>query len=380
MTTLILLKSGCKCVYFAFKDETKRWKNCRFSDSVGHTFRFVTHFRYKNIPHMSFDDTGREPEQAFRLNRDPLAELEYPTKWVRRSQCSFCAGFAASLKAPPPWWKHEHGKFQQYHRRNHFSVFLSGIWFRLSCKHNKTRLVLDARCLSVLLPLELEHALPKLKRRSLSSPLTPKDCTFFQRPTPVDPHLEELWRGEHQGLLHRFEGRVFWGNLRHLNPQNSDAPVLLHQWIISILCKTRIFSYFSQSLSTFFFLSLWFQAHRHEVTICNYEASANPADHKVESIIPQTNFISWQPWRSGGVEEVAGWRLPDRSRKIQTWVERCVTYRLVELQWDSTPGMWKAESVRSVGKFSSFSSNTVWRLKCFLLKMHGTYFDILYCL
>lgn len=30
---------------------------------------------------MSFDDTGREPEQAFRLNRDPRAELEYPTKW-----------------------------------------------------------------------------------------------------------------------------------------------------------------------------------------------------------------------------------------------------------------------------------------------------------
>ena len=30
---------------------------------------------------MSFDDTGREPEQAFRLNKDPLAELEYPTKW-----------------------------------------------------------------------------------------------------------------------------------------------------------------------------------------------------------------------------------------------------------------------------------------------------------
>lgn len=39
------------------------------------------HFRYKNIPQMSFDDTGREPEQAFRLNKDPLAELEYPTKW-----------------------------------------------------------------------------------------------------------------------------------------------------------------------------------------------------------------------------------------------------------------------------------------------------------
>lgn len=34
------------------------------------------------------------------------------------------------------------------------------------------------------------------------------------------------------------------------------------------------------------------QAHRHEVTICNYEASANPADHKLEQITPQTHFIS----------------------------------------------------------------------------------------
>ncbi|KAG7218648.1 hypothetical protein INR49_019965 [Caranx melampygus] len=33
------------------------------------------------------------------------------------------------------------------------------------------------------------------------------------------------------------------------------------------------------------------EAHRHEVTICNYEAAANPADHKVESIIhKQTSF------------------------------------------------------------------------------------------
>jgi len=39
-------------------------------------------YRYKNIPHMSFDDVGREPDQAFRLNRDPLAQLEYPTKYV----------------------------------------------------------------------------------------------------------------------------------------------------------------------------------------------------------------------------------------------------------------------------------------------------------
>lgn len=43
-----------------------------------------------------------------------------------------------------------------------------------------------------------------------------------------------------------------------------------------------------------------FQAHRHEVTICNYEAAANPADHKLESIIPQTNFISWTCGKAGG--------------------------------------------------------------------------------
>lgn len=36
---------------------------------------------------MSFDDTSREPEQAFCLNRDPLAELEYPTKYV--SECIY---------------------------------------------------------------------------------------------------------------------------------------------------------------------------------------------------------------------------------------------------------------------------------------------------
>lgn len=30
---------------------------------------------------MSFDDTAREPEQTFGLNRDPAGELEYPTKY-----------------------------------------------------------------------------------------------------------------------------------------------------------------------------------------------------------------------------------------------------------------------------------------------------------
>jgi len=104
---------------------------------------------YKNIPHMSFDDTSREPEQAFRLNRDPLAELEYPTKIARFSNV------------------------------NHLSIHVS---------------------------------------KNFGSEST----------------------------------KVFYIGLR------------------------------GEFTSAF----------RHEVTICNYEASANPADHKVESIIPQTNFIS----------------------------------------------------------------------------------------
>ncbi|KAM9321659.1 PITH domain-containing protein 1 [Gastrophryne carolinensis] len=36
----------------------------------------------------------------------------------------------------------------------------------------------------------------------------------------------------------------------------------------------------------------WTEAHRHEVTICNYEAAANPADHKISQITPQSHFIS----------------------------------------------------------------------------------------
>ncbi|TWW65112.1 PITH domain-containing protein 1 [Takifugu flavidus] len=104
---------------------------------------------YKNIPQMSFDDTGREPDQAFRLNRDPLAELEYPTKIAR---------------------------FSNVH---HLSV-----------------------------------------------------------------HISKNYGAENT--------RVYYIGLR----------------------------------------GEYSEAHRHEVTICNYEAAANPADHKVESIIPQTNFIS----------------------------------------------------------------------------------------
>ncbi|KAG9355606.1 hypothetical protein AGOR_G00037890 [Albula goreensis] len=104
---------------------------------------------YKNIPHMSFDDTGREPDQAFRLNRDPLAELEYPTKIARFSNVE------------------------------HLSIHIS---------------------------------------RNFGSEST----------------------------------RVYYIGLR----------------------------------------GEFTEAHRHEVTICNYEAAANPADHKVDTITPQTHFIS----------------------------------------------------------------------------------------
>lgn len=71
-----------------------RWRRIlKFFISLERALVFIFCFfpsRYKNIPHMSFDDTGREPEQAFRLNRDPVAELEYPTKWEQQLLCSCC--------------------------------------------------------------------------------------------------------------------------------------------------------------------------------------------------------------------------------------------------------------------------------------------------
>ncbi|XP_067318132.1 PITH domain-containing protein 1-like isoform X2 [Anolis sagrei] len=36
----------------------------------------------------------------------------------------------------------------------------------------------------------------------------------------------------------------------------------------------------------------WTEPRRYEVTICNYEAVANPSDHKIDQITPQTHFIS----------------------------------------------------------------------------------------
>ncbi|XP_005988806.1 PITH domain-containing protein 1 [Latimeria chalumnae] len=104
---------------------------------------------FKNLPHMSFDDAAREPDQVFKLNKDPTGELEYPIKIAR---------------------------FSSVH---HLSIHIS---------------------------------------KNFGSETT----------------------------------KIYYIGLR----------------------------------------GEWTRAHRHEVTICTYEASANPADHKIDLITPQTHFIS----------------------------------------------------------------------------------------
>lgn len=108
---------------------------------------------------MSFDDTGREPEQAFRLNRDPLAELEYPTKWVQRWHSSFCTAevWLHLSRLFFSWCKCEHVGFQvfprnhlrmmpwsqrrttvrRFHKRNQVSVCVSKIVLPLPREHEK---------------------------------------------------------------------------------------------------------------------------------------------------------------------------------------------------------------------------------------------------
>ncbi|XP_045142086.1 PITH domain-containing protein 1-like [Echinops telfairi] len=52
---------------------------------------------------------------------------------------------------------------------------------------------------------------------------------------------------------------------------------------------------FGADTTKIFYIGLrgeWTELHRHEVTICNYEASANPSDHKIHQVTPQTHFIS----------------------------------------------------------------------------------------
>lgn len=92
---------------FLLKKKKNSFISCYFSAFLSLIFRWrqldlllflVLLHRYKNIPQMSFDDTGREPEQAFRLNRDPQAELEYPTKWEHLSiQICFTASVELNL-------------------------------------------------------------------------------------------------------------------------------------------------------------------------------------------------------------------------------------------------------------------------------------------
>ncbi|XP_072273774.1 PITH domain-containing protein 1 [Pyxicephalus adspersus] len=104
---------------------------------------------FKNVPHMSFDDTGRKEDEVFNLNFDTTGELEYPTKVARFSNVS------------------------------HLSI-----------------------------------------------------------------HISKNYGAEHTKIVY-------------------------------IGLKGE-----------------WSEARRHEVTICNYESAANPADHKLTQITPQSHFIS----------------------------------------------------------------------------------------
>lgn len=52
---------------------------------------------------------------------------------------------------------------------------------------------------------------------------------------------------------------------------------------------------FGAETTKIFYIGLkgeWTEAHRHKVTICNYEASPNPADHQLQQVTPQSHCIS----------------------------------------------------------------------------------------
>lgn len=109
-----------------------------------------------------------------------------------------------------------------------------------------------------------------------------------------------------------------------------------------ILIKQLVFSLFP------------FKAHRHEVTICNYEASANPADHKVESIIPQTNFISWTRVELRGFSGVC---LLSVTRV--RWVQCCVL-----AGWSSMTGTecWHLETGVVAWRLYGYKTVNAWRM------------------
>ncbi|MXQ93728.1 hypothetical protein E5288_WYG016946 [Bos mutus] len=61
-----------------FKPWEERTDRSKFVESDADE-ELLFNIPYKNIPQMSFDDTDREPDQTFSLNRDLTGELEYAT-------------------------------------------------------------------------------------------------------------------------------------------------------------------------------------------------------------------------------------------------------------------------------------------------------------
>lgn len=104
--------------------------------------------------------------------------------------------------------------------------------------------------------------------------------------------------------------------------------------------------------------------------ICNYEAAANPADHKVESIIPQTNLISWKPSPSKeeeeeerGEKERTQWRLFDKHQKVKeesSAVYRQIVWTPVRLSTKKSEDHRPSEVIGSAKLLLSF----LWGMKC----------------
>ena len=220
-----------------------------------------------------------------------------------------------------------------------FSLHMDVLAFPLPFSHTRTHTHTHTHTLCCfyrhrqLSSASSTHAFPTccLTLKCLLLCLDFQDRSFFQRSAPLHPHLQELWIREHQGLLHRPEGRILRGTAfwkETIEPvwvysTSSENIKYLTRYVMiySLPCWCKV----GLNLVVHLSFSLCApQAHRHEVTICNYEASANPADHKVESIIPQTNFISWELQRVGKkrrakVEEKERflWCLLDRYQKVK---------------------------------------------------------------
>ncbi|KAB1268314.1 Acyl-protein thioesterase 2 [Camelus dromedarius] len=67
-----------------FKPWEERTDRSKFVESDADE-ELLFNIPYKNIPQMSFDDTDREPDQTFSLNRDLTGELEYATNFADMS-------------------------------------------------------------------------------------------------------------------------------------------------------------------------------------------------------------------------------------------------------------------------------------------------------